>query len=126
MWVRCFWSLGKDLDLILVLVPSPRGRGRTLGCNLINAIAEISQLGVKFALALDQGLEVGSGGEVGAVDADGLGDVVEAVVKSSGKFVAGDGAIAAEGAVGITGNTAGLWGWLVFGGFGLSEEFAGN
>lgn len=116
--------MGKDLDLILVLVPSPRGRGRTLGCNLINAIAEISQLGVKFALALDQGLEVGSSGEVGAVDADGLGDVVEAVVESGGKFVAGDGAIATKGAVGIAGKTAGLWSGLVFRGFGLGKELA--
>ena len=97
-----------------------------LGCDSINAIAEISQLGVEFALALDEGLKVGSGGKVSAVDADGLGDVVEAVVESGGKFVTGDGAIATKGAVGIAGNTAGLWGWLVFGGFGLGKELAGS
>ena len=80
--------------------------GAGFGVEGIDTASEGDEFGGEFGLEFFEGGEVFFFGEGAGGGADQFLDAVEAGVESGGKFVAGEGAVAAIGFVGVAGDAA--------------------
>jgi hypothetical protein len=80
--------------------------GGGFGVNAVYSASDCREFGGEFGLEFFEDGEVFFGGAIGGGRADEFLDTIEARIQSGGEFVAGEGAVAAIGFVGIAGDAA--------------------